>query len=244
MSNIKKPFCRVGSKTRIVDKIISMIPSHAIYVEPFIGGGAVYWKKAPSKKEIINDLDSELIKHYKILKTTKERNFKKDMDTLDELNNFVNKPAKTDTDKLLKYSTISCGTYGAVGKGKIYSVHNPYNKFKNIDKQQERLKNTTILNQDYKTVIKKYDSPNTFFYLDPPYEESKTLYKEGTFNYEELNNLLENIKGKFLLTLNDSKSNRTIFKNFKKTSIKVLGQRFKPTGLGGGTRNELIIRNY
>ena len=140
---------------------------------------------------------------------------------------------------------ISCGTYGTTGKGKIYREHNPYNKFKNIDKQQERMKNTTILNQDYKTVIKKYDSSKTFFFLDPPYERSKDLYKEGTFNYEELNNILENVKGKFLLTLNDSSNIRTIFRNFNIKRIKVKGnRRGREGGLGGGTRNELIITNY
>lgn len=245
MSKPRRPFCRVGSKAPIADKIIKMIPPHEIYVEPFVGSGAIYWKKEPSKKEVINDLDNDLINNYKILKRTKERNFKTDLNTADELNNFVNRPAKTDTDKLLKASIISCGTYGTTGKGKIYREHNPYNKFKNIDKQQERMNNTTILNQDYKTVIKKYDSPKTFFFLDPPYESSEKLYKKGSFNYPELNNVLENIKGKFLLTLNDSKNIRTIFRGFKINSISVKGnRRGREGGLGGGIRKELIIKNY
>jgi len=41
---------------------------------------------------------------------------------------------------------------------------------------KHRLKNTIILNKDYKKLIKEYDSPLTFFYLDPPYEESGNLY--------------------------------------------------------------------
>lgn len=245
MSKPRRPFCRVGSKAPIADKIIKMIPPHETYVEPFVGSGAIYWKKEPSKKEVINDLDKELMNNYKLLKRTKDRNFRTDLYNRDELNDFVNEVHRTDGDRLLKATIISCGTYGTTGKGKIYREHNPYNKFKNIDKQQERMKDTTLLNQDYKSVIKKYDSPQTFFFLDPPYESSETLYKEGAFNYAELNNVLEGIKGKFLLTLNDSRNIRNIFRNFKIMGIKVEGnRRGREGGLGGGTRRELIIKNY
>jgi DNA adenine methylase len=239
---MRPPFCRVGSKKPIADKIIKMIPPHEIYVEPFVGSGAIYWKKEPSKKEVINDLDKQLMNNYKLLKTTKDRNFKTDLDTIDELNNFVNEVHRTDGNRLLKASIISCGTFGSTGKGKIYREHNPYNKFKNIDKQQERMHNTTILNQDYKTVIKKYDSPQTFFFLDPPYESSEKLYKKGSFNFEELNNVLKGVKGKFILTLNDSSNIRNIFKSFKITGITVPARGNK--GIGSKDRKELIIKNY
>lgn len=239
---MRPPFCRVGSKKPISQKIINMIPTHEIYVEPFVGSGAIYWDKEPSKKEIINDLDTQLINNYKLLKRTKSRNFKTDLDTVAEIQDHVNKPAKTDGDKLIKEIAVSCNTFGNTGKGKIYRPANPYKKLKNVDEYQERMKNTTILNQDYKSVIKKYDSSKTFFFLDPPYERSKDLYKEGTFNFEELNNILENVKGKFLLTLNDSSNIRTIFRNFNIKRIKVKGR--GNVGVGVGTRKELIITNY
>jgi len=239
---MRPPFCRIGSKKPIADKIIKMIPPHEIYVEPFVGSGAIYWDKEPSKKEILNDLDTQLINNYRLLKKTKTRNFKTDLDTIQEIQDHVNKPARTDGDKLMKEIAISCNTFGNTGRGKIYKESNPYKKLRNIDEYQERMKDTTLLNQDYKSVIKKYDSPSTFFFLDPPYESSERLYKDGAFNFAELNNILEGIKGKFLLTLNDSRNIRNIFRNFKIMGIKVKGQ--GNTGIGVGTRKEVIIKNY
>ena len=239
---MRPPFCRIGSKKPLSEKIRNMIPPHQIYVEPFVGSGAIYWDKEPSKKEILNDLDTQLINNYRLLKKTKTRNFKTDLDTIQEIQDHVNKPARTDGDKLMKEIAISCNTFGNTGRGKIYKESNPYKKLRNIDEYQERMKDTTLLNQDYKSVIKKYDSPSTFFFLDPPYESSEKLYKDGGFNFAELNNVLEGIKGKFLLTLNDSRNIRNIFRNFKIMGIKVKGQGH--TGIGVGTRKELIIKNY
>jgi len=104
------------------------------------------------------------------------------------------------------------------------------------------MKNTTILKQDYKKVIHKYDSPNTFFFLDPPYENSDSLYKDDTIDYEEMADVLNKIKGKFLLTINDSPNIRKIFKDFVIKPILVKGYGYE--GIGKKDRKELFIMNY
>jgi len=48
--------------------ILRLIPEHKMYVEPFIGGTAVYFAKAPSKAEVINDTNGELVNFYEVLK--------------------------------------------------------------------------------------------------------------------------------------------------------------------------------
>jgi DNA adenine methylase len=47
--------------------IFSLIPKHRIYCEPFSGGAAVFFAKSPSKAEIINDTNGELINFYEVL---------------------------------------------------------------------------------------------------------------------------------------------------------------------------------
>ena len=48
--------------------ILPLIPEHKIYVEPFIGGGALFWKKPPSDFEVLNDLNDQLITFYRVMK--------------------------------------------------------------------------------------------------------------------------------------------------------------------------------
>ena len=56
---------RVGGKSKLQKKINSIIPNHEIYVEPFIGGGSIFLYKSPSKINIINDLDEDIINIWK-----------------------------------------------------------------------------------------------------------------------------------------------------------------------------------
>ena len=64
---MKPFFCRQGSKRKYSDALESLFPKHHTYVEPFLGGGAVFWEKQPSAVEIINDLDDGLITDYELI---------------------------------------------------------------------------------------------------------------------------------------------------------------------------------
>lgn len=250
-------FCRIGSKSRIVKKLLPLIPEHNTYVEPFVGSGAIYFAKQPSNKEYINDLDKELIQGYRLIKKVstnikdydipkirKGEKLDDDPYNISLIQNFVNKKHKSNENKLLAYIYKLCNTFGATGTGSIYKGSSKLNKLKRMEKYKERLRNTTIFNKDYKSVIRQTDSPNTFFFLDPPYENSKGLYKDFEFDYEELRDVLSNIKGKFMLTLNDNANIRRIFKGFKIKRIIVSSHYMKSGTFGSTDRKELIITNY
>ena len=66
---MKPPLTYYGGKQRLSKKIISLIPPHRLYCEPFFGGGAVFFAKEPSKVEIINDKNGEVINFFKVVKT-------------------------------------------------------------------------------------------------------------------------------------------------------------------------------
>jgi DNA adenine methylase len=240
-------FCRIGSKKPIVKDILKLIPDHKVYIEPFIGSGAVFFSLPDyNTKKIINDLDKRLIDGYKILKkgVNIPENYLENK-SLDELNN-IHKKETTEKDKLLSV-LLDCNTFSSKSgiNNKIYKTSTHKSKLNNLDEYKDVLKNVTILNQDYKKVIDKYDSPSSFFYLDPPYENSENLYKHGSFNFVELADKLKNIKGMFLLSINDSKDIRELFKGFNIKQIKVRGGAGEnKVGLGTGVRNELLISNY
>jgi DNA adenine methylase len=243
-------FCRIGSKRDIADYVMKYFPDeedYDTYVEPFIGGGAIYWKKEPSKREVINDLDRDLIAGYRLLKRIRTRDFRRDLKTLPALQRFIEGPKRTDADKLTAQIVKRCNGFGGtpitIAKPKVYNESDPYAKLKKVDAYQERMANTTIENKSYEKVLSKYDGPRTFFYLDPPYEASGTLYGEHSgFDFEALRKALDRVKGKWLMSINDSPNIRRIFKGYyyKAFVVKSKGN----AGVGSRDRRELLISNF
>lgn len=242
---IMRPFFgRIGGKSRLAKKILKLIPQHSKYIEPFVGGGSIYWALPPTAKDVINDIDKNLIVGYKLLKNSNTdvtayiipKNIK-------QMQTFVNSDNyNRNEDKLLKTLYMSTNTYSNSGSGKLYKFISGRTKLNKLTDYKERMKNTTILNTDYKSVIKKYDSKTSFFFIDPPYENSDGLYDNADINYVELRDILMRLSGFFMLTINDSKYIRETFKmfNIKAIMVKSNGNH----GIGDTNRKELIIMNY
>lgn len=273
---MRKPFGRIGSKTYIAKYIISHFPNdyeNMNYIEPFCGSGAIYWAKKPTTKErieVLNDIDSNLIHAFENIKIINisdipedyKQIYKKYEESDDLLTNFyksldinTDKPLDIFVKNIVQYNF----TYCSIGVRKAYSTKILINNKKQgsisgkvplIPKYQERMKNTVFTTFDYKDIIVKYDSPNALFYLDPPYEKSNkhklysTINKE--FDFNELYNILKNIKGKFILSINDSELIRNIFSECPRFNIIpfVVKAHSNNKHIGGKDRNELLIKNF
>jgi DNA adenine methylase len=70
---MKTPISYYGGKQKMIPHILPLIPEHKIYVEPFFGGGAIFFAKEPSKIEVINDIDKRV---YNFWLMTVERSMK------------------------------------------------------------------------------------------------------------------------------------------------------------------------
>jgi DNA adenine methylase len=66
---LKTPISYYGGKQKLANKIISVMPDHVLYAEPFTGGGAVFFAKEPSEVEVLNDTNKELINFYKVVQS-------------------------------------------------------------------------------------------------------------------------------------------------------------------------------
>jgi len=242
-------FGRIGSNRLTAKYIIPLFPEHTKYVEAFVGGGSIYFLKEKSKEEVINDLELELIDGYKaILEAKPEYRYTK-LNTIALLTDYLKEPIVTPTDVLVNKIINSCnGFSGRDIINTVYKTSDPIKKILNIEKYQKRMKDTKICSEDYKVIIEREDSLNTFFFLDPPYEKSTRLYKHGSFNYKELLDILQNIKGKFMLNVNGSDTMRDMFKEFKITEIievrKTTINKDVRSNIGSKERVDLLIMNY
>jgi len=108
-----------------------------------------------------------------------------------------------------------------------------------------RLARVTIENRPYQDVLKRYDRPHTFFYLDPPYYGIKAYrFNFDEADFEALAGTLKGLKGKFLMSLNDHKEARRIFARFTIAPVRLRYSCMRDPGSRGAVRGELLIRNY
>ena len=63
---MKAPLAYVGGKNRLASQIIRTFPKHTTYVEAFAGGAQVFFHKEPSKVEVLNDLDGEVVNFFRV----------------------------------------------------------------------------------------------------------------------------------------------------------------------------------
>jgi DNA adenine methylase len=246
-----KPFyCRQGSKRKYAEALESLFPPHQTYVEAFLGGGAVFWSKSPSHKEVINDFDSVLIKDYRnLVSAPSDPSSFPVLSSERSQNAFLANPPKTKSAKVVEALLRRCNGFGGtyLETDGVYKTTTHERKFEHIGEYKDRLKGVTILNESYDKVFRKYDSNETFFFLDPPYEMSKGLdYAKGSesFDFEALERACARLRGKFLITINDSPYIRGIFKDFHIYPYVVEGHHSKESSIGAKDRPELLISNY
>ena len=141
--------------------------------------------------------------------------------------------------KLLRYSYSSgCKSFAS----QPFDIRRLFGLIKELE---DRMANVVVENQDFETLIKHYDRPDTFFYADPPYFSTEDMYAVG-FNWNDhvrLRNTLAEIKGKFLLSYNDCPEIRELYKDFSLFDFSrthSMAQRYE----AGKEFKELLIGNY
>lgn len=97
----------------------------------------------------------------------------------------------------------------------------------------------------YRDVFKRFDRDHTFFYCDPPYYGCENYYGKGIFKREDfitIRDILKGLKGKFILSLNDTKATRELFGGFYFEKVETTYQISVATGKKRVT--ELLIMNF
>ncbi|MFA5382019.1 MAG: DNA adenine methylase [Candidatus Micrarchaeia archaeon] len=207
-----KPFVKwVGGKRQLIDILFENIPtSFSNYHEPFVGGGALYfrlWDEGLIKKAYLNDFNSHLYNVYKIikskpselieeLKTSKYQNEKKTYYKL--RNKYNNQEYQDDTERAALFIYFNKTGFNGLWRVNSKDQYNvPMGKYKNptlcdednIKLVSEALKKATLSNKDFSSVMGNTKA-NDFVYFDPPYHpltetSNFTTYTKFDFTKED-----------------------------------------------------------
>ncbi|SHH32980.1 DNA adenine methylase [Desulfofustis glycolicus] len=245
-----------GGKTRLAKQIIDRFPEHTCYVEVFAGGASVFFSKEPSPAEVLNDLDKELITLYRAVKHHPEelyRQFKFSLVARTEFNREtqVNPDTLTDIQRAARYLYLQKMAFGGHITGRTYGTAttgkprlNLLTLQTSLEQAWQRLANVNIECMDFRDLIKRYDRPHTLFYLDPPYWDLPGYnhnFEEQDF--KDLAELLVGIKGRFLMSFNDTPEIRELFGQFQIDEVKLKYSLTRSTAGRSKTRTELLISN-
>ena len=215
---MRTPISYYGGKQTMLKHILPLIPQHSIYTEAFCGGAAVLFAKRPAEAEIINDINMELTNFYwmskvyyndlkvEIDKTLHSRDLHAHAGHINAYPQFFSPAQRAWAVWALckmSFASMMDGTFGYDFSGTMpKKVQNAKDDF--TEALSRRLEHVTIENRNALDVIATYDSEDAFHFVDPPYINSDCGHYEGVFseqNMEQLLQLLETVKGKFMLTM-------------------------------------------
>lgn len=245
----------IGGKRRLAKHILPLFPAHTCYVEPFCGAAALYFLKTPSKIEVINDINGELVNLYRVVKHHLEefvRQFKWALVSRQIYKWLQDTPEETLTDiqRAARFYYLQKQAFGGKVADHTFGTSTTSTPRFNLLRIEEelsmahlRLSRTLIEHLDWHQCIERYDRPHTLFYCDPPYWGTEGYGVEfGLENYDHMADLARRIKGKMIISVNDIPEMRLAFNGLNMQSVDI-SYNLKVTGKPS-PKKELVICNF
>jgi len=201
------PICKwSGGKSDEIKHFEKYIPEYKTYIEPFVGGGAVYFHLNP-KKAVINDIHPELIALYREIGKGNSREIYKfmkshkiDPESYYQVRDDLEIISDLDKAKQFYYLRKTCFR-GMLRYNKSGGFNIPHGKYKTINysdlknvEYEKLLSRTIIENTTFEKIFKKYNSDENFMFLDPPYDSEFTDYGYCQFGKEHHKKLAQLFK--------------------------------------------------
>lgn len=222
-----------GGKSYLAKWIISHFPPHTRYVEPFFGGGSVLLAKDPENvAEFANDIYGHLSTFWRVLADPVEAEVfhrKLSHNPLSQLDfnlarqilaaDMMAADGEKSSDQTIAMAFFIVNRMSRQGRGKDYctpskrlrrgmneNVSAWLSAVDGLPEIHERLRRVEVWNRDALDVITALDSPDTLFYLDPPYmhetRTTKDAYKHemDDTGHRSLLMTLPLLEGKFVIS--------------------------------------------
>ncbi len=268
------PFLKwAGGKRRLLSEIRRYVPGKFnTYFEPFLGAGAVLFDLRPAKA-VVNDINSELINVYKVIKTdvaalaadlTRHKNEKEyyyRLRDIDRTEGFLAlAPVERASRIIFLNKTCYNGLFRVNSQGHFNVPFGAYKNPKIVDEpaleaihQYLSDNDITILNTDFETALTQA-ARDDFIYLDPPYEPlsqtaSFTGYSWNGFGRDQqvrLKRVFDDLSTRgcrVLLSNSATPFIRELYKDYPTITVSA-GRAINSNALKRGKVDEILVTNY
>lgn len=217
-----------GGKYSHLDYLLPLLPRAHIFCEAFAGSASVLLNREPSPVEVLNDIDGDITNFFQVLRDRPEELIeklyltpfsreefekairargRKDLDPVERARLFF---VRAEQVRLGLAQTATPGRWAwhknTSRRGMAGGVSRWMTRVEALWAVAERLRRVQIENDDAFNVIRRYDSKNTLFYLDPPYppevrgDPRAYGYEMSEQDHQELAELLHTVKAKVALS--------------------------------------------
>ena len=241
------PFQQWGGSAKYARRLVERLPEHKRYVEPFCGAAAVFFAKPAASEEVLADADPEVIFALKYIQELDARSFA-------ALKRFSWRVSRTgferakaaepssDGERFWKHVYGRLCTWGAkpnmsgfatIHDGQTYDLDDLW-------RFHERLQGARLVTQDWAKTLSECDSPETLFFIDPPY--AGEWARGDGIPPEAIAAAAAKLKGQFVIAYTDSADARK--------ALGAVGRAFKmriPEGRGAGQwqkRSRLFVASF
>ena len=249
----------VGGKRRLAERLLSLFPRHSCYVEPFAGAAAVFFAKAPSEVEVLNDVNGELVNLYRVVQHHLEefvRQFKWALSSRTVYRWLQMQPSEplTDIQRAARFYYLQVNAFGGKVQGQTFGTATTTPPGLNLLRLEEqlsaahlRLAQVYVEHGPWRECVERYDRAHTLFYMDPPYWQTEgygVAFELG--QYEAIAEAMRGLKGRAVVSLNDHPDMRRIFAGFPVETVDIT---YTVGGNPGGEdrsaeRRELVIFSW
>jgi DNA adenine methylase len=221
-----------GGKRQLAQRLIPLIPPHITYVEPFCGAAAIFFNKPPSPVEVLNDINTNLVNAFRCMRyhgqsVIEELVFclgsRQELSASRKCSTCESSP-QTDIQRAAAFlfeRAISFGSdgqsFGVQKRKRGGAATSLVQVRKSLESVRARLDGVIIENLDWPRCLALYDSPETFFFCDPPYigGQQKAYASWTIAEFARLLSALKSLKGKWMLTINDHAEVRPLLRGLR-----------------------------
>lgn len=248
----------LGGKRNLAGRLTAMLDAMPCqtYAEPFVGMGGIFFRRRMRPRaEVINDFGRDVANLFRIL----QRHYPQFLEVLRfqlttraEFERLVaTDPATlTDLERAARFLYLQRTAFGGKVSGRNFGVSidrparfNLTTLEPMLEEVHARLSGVVIECLDFEAFIRRYDSPGTLFYLDPPYWGSEGDYGKALFqraDFERLAGVLAGVKGRFVMSINDVPEIREVFGRFELNEVETSYTVGSKAG-SRGKRAELVV---